>query len=101
MLAAVTDDDDDANGGPLVGVRVLELGSFIAGPFAGQLLGDYGADVYKVEPPGGGDPMRRWGVVREGESLWWPSIGRNKRSLAVDLRRPEGRDLVLRLAASV
>lgn len=90
-----------ARTGPLAGVRVLELGSFIAGPFAGQLLGDYGAEVYKVEPPGAGDPMRRWGIVRDGESLWWPSIARNKRSVVVDLRRPEGRALVVRLAANV
>ena len=85
--------------GPLAGVRVLELGSFIAGPFAGQLLGDYGAEVIKVEPPGDGDPMRRWGVVRDGESLWWPSIARNKRSVCIDLRAEAGRDLVRRLAA--
>ena len=68
--------------GPLDGVRVLELGNFIAGPFAGQLLGDYGADVIKVESPGDGDPMRRWGVTKDGDSLWWPTIGRNKRSIA-------------------
>ena len=60
--------------GPLSGVRVLEMGSFIAGPFAGQLLGDYGADVIKIEPPGEGDPMRRWGVTLDGDSLWWPAI---------------------------
>ena len=75
---------------PSTGVRVLELGSFIAGPFAGQLLGDYGADVIKVEPPGDGDPMRRWGVTRDGDSLWWPTIGRNKRSVALDLRAGAG-----------
>src|SRR3546814_9920847 len=63
---------DEAPTGPLHGVRVLEMGSFIAGPFAGQLLGDYGADVIKVESPGDGDPMRRWGVTRDGDSLWWP-----------------------------
>jgi formyl-CoA transferase/succinyl-CoA--D-citramalate CoA-transferase len=85
--------------GPLTGVRVLELGSFIAGPFAGQLLGDYGADVIKIEPPGEGDPMRRWGVTRDGDSLWWPAIARNKRSVALDLRQERARDLVLRLAA--
>ncbi|MCC5578131.1 CoA transferase [Microtetraspora sp. AC03309] len=90
-----------SSGGPLADVRVLELGSFIAGPFAGQLLGDYGADVIKVEPLGEGDVMRRWGVVRDGESLWWPSIARNKRSAAIDLRRPEGRDLVRRMAREV
>lgn len=87
--------------GPLAGVRVLELGSFIAGPFAGQLLGDYGADVIKVESPGDGDPMRGWGVTTDaGDSLWWPTIARNKRSVTADLRAEEGRDLVRRLAAS-
>lgn len=90
-----------ARTGPLAGIRVLELGSFIAGPFAGQLLGDYGADVVKVEPPGRGDPMRLWGAVRDGESLWWPGIARNKRSVAIDLRAEEGRELVRRLAAEV
>jgi formyl-CoA transferase/succinyl-CoA--D-citramalate CoA-transferase len=85
--------------GPLAGVRVLELGSFIAGPFAGQLLADYGAEVVKIEPPGGGDPMRRWGIVRDGESLWWPAIARNKKSVAVDLHSPEGRAVVRALAA--
>src|SRR6478736_2928632 len=75
-----------ASSGPLDGVRVLELGNFIAGPFPGQLLGDYGADVIKVESPGDGDPMRRWGVTRDGDSLWWPTIGRNKRSIVLDLR---------------
>jgi formyl-CoA transferase len=85
--------------GPLHGVRVLELGSFIAGPFAGQLLGDYGADVIKVEAPGDGDPMRRWGVTLDGDSLWWPAIGRNKRSVTLDLRHERARELVLGLAA--
>jgi formyl-CoA transferase/succinyl-CoA--D-citramalate CoA-transferase len=85
--------------GPLDGVRVLELGSFIAGPFAGQLLGDYGADVIKVEAPGDGDPMRRWGVTRDGDSLWWPTIGRNKRSIVLDLRTDEGKRLAFELAA--
>ena len=86
--------------GPLAGVRVLELGSFIAGPFSGQLLGDYGAEVIKVEPPGEGDPMRRWGITREGDSLWWPAIGRNKRSVALDLRDERARAVVRRLAAA-
>ncbi len=84
--------------GPLAGLRVLELGSFIAGPFAGQLLGDYGAEVIKIEAPVQGDPMRRWGIVEDGQSLWWPAIARNKKSVAIDLRRPEGRALVRRLA---
>ncbi|HEV7339010.1 MAG TPA: CaiB/BaiF CoA-transferase family protein [Bosea sp. (in: a-proteobacteria)] len=86
--------------GPLSHIRVIELGSFIAGPFCGQLLADLGADVVKVEPPGAGDTMRQWGAVKaaDGSSLWWKVIGRNKRSLTLDLRRPEGqailRDLV-------
>jgi formyl-CoA transferase len=86
-------DDPDAHaepsaGGPLTGVRVLELGNFIAGPFAGQLLGDYGAEVIKVEAPDGGDPMRHWGVTVDGNGLWWPTIARNKRSVTADLRDP-------------
>ena len=85
--------------GPLDGVRVLELGNFIAGPFAGQLLGDFGADVVKVEAPGGGDPMRRWGVTRDGASLWWPTIARNKRSIVLDLRQDQARRVVALLAA--
>ncbi len=82
-----------------MGVRVLELGNFIAGPFAGQLLGDYGADVIKVEPPDEGDPMRHWGLTRDGEGLWWPTIARNKRSVVADLREGEGRRFVQQLAA--
>jgi crotonobetainyl-CoA:carnitine CoA-transferase CaiB-like acyl-CoA transferase len=85
--------------GPLAGVRVLELGSFIAGPFAGQLLGDLGADVVKLEPPAG-DPMRRWGTCIDGRSLWWPAIARNKRSVVVDLRDERGQAIARRLAAS-
>lgn len=84
--------------GPLAGITVLELGSFIAGPLAGQMLGDYGADIIKVEVPGVGDPMRQWGVLRDGESLWWPSIARNKSSVCVDLRDERGRQVVRRLA---
>lgn len=85
--------------GPLAGIRVLELGSFIAGPFAGQLLGDYGAEVIKIEPPGSGDSMRTWGVTRDGESLWWPAIARNKQSVAINLHDPRGQELVRRIAA--
>jgi crotonobetainyl-CoA:carnitine CoA-transferase CaiB-like acyl-CoA transferase len=87
--------------GPLAGIRVLELGSYIAGPFAGQLLGDYGADVVKVEAPGDGDPMRRWGITVDGEGTWWPTIARNKRSVVADLRTPEGVALVQAIAAEV
>lgn len=80
----------------LAGTRVVELGQVIAGPFCGQLLGDLGADVVKVEPPGVGDVLRQWGSVHgdDGDSLWWRVTGRNKRSVTVDLRRPEGQDLV-------
>lgn len=90
---------ESAKTGPLAGLRVVELGSFIAGPYGGQLLADLGADVIKVEPPGSGDSMRAWGVETvDGKSLWWPVIGRNKRSVTLDLRRPEGQDLARRLA---
>ncbi len=85
----------------MVGLRVLELGSFIAGPFAGQLLGDYGAEVIKVETPGQGDPMRTWGIVHEGQGLWWPAIARNKRSVAIDMRRVAGRELIRRMVSKV
>ncbi|HWS45580.1 MAG TPA: CoA transferase, partial [Acidimicrobiia bacterium] len=84
---------------PLAGVRVLEPGAFIAGPFAGQLLGDLGADVIKIEPPGAGDIMRRYGMRVDGRSVWWPAIARNKRSVAIDLRDERGRTLVRRVAA--
>ena len=85
--------------GPLTGIRVLELGSFIAGPFAGQLLGDYGAEVIKIEPPKVGDPMRKWGHCDpNGRSYWWPAIARNKHSVAINLRSDEGREIVRRLA---
>jgi crotonobetainyl-CoA:carnitine CoA-transferase CaiB-like acyl-CoA transferase len=87
--------------GPLSGVRVLEMGSFIAGPFAGQLLADYGADVIKLEAPGVGDPMRTWGITRDGDSLWWPAIARDKRSVTLDLRSAEGQEAVRRLVAQV
>ncbi|HEV2675826.1 MAG TPA: CoA transferase [Aliidongia sp.] len=86
--------------GPLAGLKVIEMGSFIAGPFCGQLLADFGADVVKLEPPGTGDAMRQWGVAkRDGKSLWWPVIARNKQSVTVDLRQPEGRELARRLIA--
>jgi succinyl-CoA---D-citramalate CoA-transferase len=86
--------------GPLTGIRVLELGSFIAGPFAGQLLADYGAEVIKIEGPGGGDPMRRWGVTNGGQSLWWPAIARNKKSVTVDLRTERGQAIVRSIAVN-
>lgn len=93
--------ENPSKSGPLVGVRVLEMGSFIAGPFAGQLLADYGAEVIKVEPPGTGDVMRRWGVTRDGDSLWWPAIARDKKSITVDLRGSAGQDVIRRLVPRI
>ncbi len=81
--------------GPLEGVRVVECGTLIAGPFCGQLLGDFGAEVIKVEDPAGGDPMRQWGQVKvDGLSLHWPIVARNKKSVTADLRRPGGQELL-------
>ncbi|HEX2558884.1 CaiB/BaiF CoA-transferase family protein [Phenylobacterium sp.] len=80
--------------GPLHGLRVIEMGTLIAGPFCGQILGDFGAEVIKLEDPGSGDPMRQWGrSLPKGLSPWWPVIGRNKKSVTVDLRKPEGQAL--------
>ena len=84
--------------GPLAGVRVLELGSLIAGPFCGRILADFGAEVLKIEPPGAGDPLRTWSFVTEHGSLWSMVQSRNKQSVSVDLRTPEGRDVVRKLA---
>jgi len=83
---------------PLQGVRVLELGSLIAGPFCAKTLGDFGAEVVKVEPPGEGDPLRHWRRMRNGTSLWWQVQSRGKKSVTVDLRRPAGQEIVRALA---
>jgi crotonobetainyl-CoA:carnitine CoA-transferase CaiB-like acyl-CoA transferase len=84
--------------GALEGVRVVELGVLIAGPFAGRLLADAGAEVIKVEEPGHGDPLREWGQLRhEGRPVWWPVQSRNKKLVTLDLRNQRGRDLLLRL----
>jgi len=85
---------------PLNGLRVIEMGSLIAGPFCGQVLGDFGAEVIKLEDPKAGDPMRQWGRTKpKGHSPWWPVIGRNKKSVTLDLRTPEGRDVARALIA--
>ena len=92
--------DAPAAAGLLAGFRVIELGQLIAGPFAGQLLGDLGAEVIKIELPGDGDPLRQWGqLTPDGESLWWSVIGRNKKSVALDVRSDAGRLAILRLVA--
>jgi formyl-CoA transferase len=81
--------------GALADLRVLELGQLLAGPFCGQLLADFGAEVIKLEQPGAGDPMRQWGREKpHGKSLWWPVIARNKKSVTVNLRHPEGQQIV-------
>ena len=91
----------DPKNGPLAGLRVIEMGSLIAGPFCGPILGDFGADVIKLEDPGKGDPMRQWGrSLPGGHSPWWPVIGRNKRSVTLDLRTAEGQDIARKLILS-
>ena len=84
---------------PLAGVRVIELGQLLAGPFAGCMLGYFGAEVIKVEPPGG-DPIRNWRTVKNGTSLWWHSLARNKKCISLNLKTDEGRELVKKLLAS-
>ena len=79
---------------PLEGIKVVELGTLIAGPYAASVLGQFGAEVIKVEPPGTGDPLRKWRKLHEGTSLWWYSQNRNKRSLTLDLKSPEGQQIV-------
>ncbi len=91
--------NESKGGGPLAGLRLIEMGTLLAGPFCGQLLGDFGAEVIKLEPPGQGDPMREWGREKShGMSLWWPVVARNKKSVTVNLRESEGqaiaRDLI-------
>ena len=83
--------------GPLAGIRVIELGQLLAGPFTSTRLADFGAEVIKIETPGSGDPMRRWGNSHEGRCLWWPVLSRNKKSVTANLRDPKGQDLVRRL----
>ena len=83
---------------PLDGIRVLEMGQLIAGPFAGCMLGYFGAEVIKIEPPDRGDALRNWRILKNGTSLWWQSMGRNKKSITLDLRKQEGRAIAGRLA---
>jgi formyl-CoA transferase len=86
--------------GALAGVRVIEMGQLIAGPFAGKTLGEFGADVIKIEPPGTGDPLRNWRMLKDGTSVWWQVQSRNKRSIALDLRSLEGQDIARKLIAA-
>ena len=84
--------------GPLIGLKVLEMGQLIAGPFAAKTLADFGADVIKIEPPGVGDPLRKWRLLKDGTSVWWQVQSRNKHSVALDLKAPDAQALVRSLA---
>ena len=84
--------------GPLAGLKVIELGQLIAGPFAAKTLADFGAEVIKIEAPGKGDPLRQWRLLKDGTSVWWQVQSRNKRSVALDLRQPEAQDIIRQLA---
>jgi len=79
---------------PLKGIKVIEMGQLIAGPFAAKILGEFGADVIKVEPPVTGDPLRKWRMLHDGTSVWWAAQSRNKRSVTLDLRQEEAHEVV-------
>src|SRR5689334_20533614 len=83
---------------PLQGIKAIELGTLIAGPFCSRILAEFGADVIKIEPPRGGDPLRKWRKLHQGTSLWWYAQARNKKSVTLDLKQPEAREIVLKLA---
>jgi len=83
--------------GPLAGVKVIEMGTLIAGPFCARLMAEFGAEVIKIEPPGVGDPLRKWRKLHEGTSLWWYAQGRNKKSVTLNLKAPEAQEIVRQL----
>ena len=91
--------ETQAQPGPLAGLKVVEMGQLIAGPFAAKTLADFGADVVKIEPPGTGDALRNWRLLKNGTSVWWQVQSRNKRSVALDLKQPEAQQIVRQLAA--
>jgi len=93
--------NSDSSSGPLTGVRVLELGSLIAGPYAASILAQFGAEVIKIEPPGEGDPLRKWRKMHDGTSLWWYSQSRNKKSVTLDLKTDAAREIVRKLVSTV
>src|ERR1700709_2187096 len=84
---------------PLSGIRVIEIGTLIAAPFAARMLAEFGAEVIKIEAPDNGDPLRKWRKLHEGTSLWWYLQSRNKKSVCVNLKSPDGIDIVKKLAA--
>ena len=96
-----SDPPAEATPGPLTGVKVLELGSLIAGPYAASILAQFGAEVIKIEPPGDGDPLRKWRKLHDGTSLWWYSQSRNKKSVTLDLKSETAREIVRQLVANV
>ena len=93
--------EDATQAGPLAGLKVLEMGTLIAGPYCARLMAEFGAEVVKVESPGEGDPLRKWRKLHEGNSLWWYAQARNKKSVAVNLREAEGQEVVRRMASQV
>ncbi len=99
MQASSTAPDNTAAPAALAGLKVVEMGQLIAGPFAGKLLGEFGAEVVKIEPPGEGDPLRNWRLLQNGTSVWWQVQSRNKRSIALDLRSAEGQEIARGLLA--
>lgn len=99
MTDPANDTLDTPQSGPLTGLRIVEFGHFIAAPFATRVLGDLGAEIIKVEPPSG-DPVRGWGEQVDGESLWWSSHARNKKSVTLNLKDPGARDIALKLVAA-
>jgi crotonobetainyl-CoA:carnitine CoA-transferase CaiB-like acyl-CoA transferase len=98
IAAADLEARDRSGPGPLAGIRVIELGMLLAGPFTGRILGDMGAEIIKIEPPGQPDPIRDWGQARyQGRSLWWPVQSRNKKCVTLNLREERGQELLLEL----
>jgi formyl-CoA transferase len=100
-MAAMSGLNSDSSSGPLTGVRVLELGSLIAGPYAASILAQFGAEVIKIEPPREGDPLRKWRKLHDGTSLWWYSQSRNKKSVTLDLKTDAAREIVRKLVPTV
>ena len=84
--------------GPLAGIKVLELGTLIAGPFCSRMLAEFGAEVIKIEAPGEGDPIRKWRVLKDGNSLWWYVQSRNKKSVTLNMKDPRAREIARKLA---
>ena len=96
-----TSNENETAPGPLAGLRVVEMGQLLAGPFCGQMLGDMGADVIKIEDPAKGDPLRQWGrELPQGQSLWWSIVGRNKRSVTLNLRESEAQEIARKILST-